>query len=187
MRKKIVIIIIITILLSLPICSAIRIIEKNISNKNKVNNLDPIGIKIGSINIDADGTLRGSNVDVIGIDGDLSEYYGETVFFYIEYSIINGGPNDNVVIEFETEINDATWKEGRFTVYDDYKLDKIILPDIQINQGDRYNTHIIAFYTNNDPYIFLYDEDISTLSLKYKYLGILQKLNNNFPILENLL
>lgn len=187
MRKKIVIIIIITILLSLPICSAIFIIEKNVSNKIKANTLDPIGIKLGIIKIDADGTLRGSNVEVTGIDGDLRDYYGEIVFFYIEYSIINGGPNDNVVIEFETRINDATWKEDRFTVFDDYKLDKIILPDIQINQGNRYDTYIAAFYTNIDPSIFIYDDDISTLSLKYKYLDLQQKLINDFPILKNLL
>ncbi len=177
--NKIVIIFIITILLVLPICSAVIITEKNTSHNNILKNLEPIGIKIGSINIDADGTLRGSNVDVIGIDGDLSDYYGQIVFFYITYSIKNGGLDDHVDIEFETKRNDITWKKDSLTVIDDYKLDKIILPDIQINQGDNYETHIIAFYTNNDPYVFLYDEDISTQPLKYKCLDILKILINN--------
>ena len=62
--KKIVIIIIISILLILPISSAANLFEKNIRSKNKIYSLDPIGIKIGDITIDADGTLRGTNVNV---------------------------------------------------------------------------------------------------------------------------
>jgi hypothetical protein len=187
MMKKILIIIIITILLSLPICSATSLFEKNIRFENKVYNLNPIGIKIGTINIDADGTLRGTNVEVEGINSDLSDYYGETVFFYIAYSITNEGPNDHVLIEYESSKNDVAWKKDSITVYDNYKLDKIIFPDVEIIQGDQYNTHIIAFYTNTDPDIFIYDEDISTLSLKYNYLVLLEQIIKNFAYLEKLL
>ena len=171
--KKIVIIIIISILLILPISSAANLFEKNIRSKNKIYNLDPIGIKIGDITIDADGTLRGTNVNVDGIDSGLSDYYGETVFFYITYSITNGGPDDHVLIEYESKKDDVIWKKGDLTVYDNYKLDKIIFPEIEINQGDQYDTHIIAFYYNNNPKIFLYDEDDSRLSLNYKSILLL--------------
>ena len=89
-----------SVISSIVVFSVIVILMQHTAFAEEAIFLDlPIGIKIGTITIDADGTLRGTNVEVNEIDSDLSDYYGETVFFYIAYSITNGGPNDHVLME----------------------------------------------------------------------------------------
>ena len=156
-------------------------IENNFFNKENIKESieqSATRIRLGFIAVTTDGTESGSSVIVDAQDWNLRDYYSRIVSFYIDYSIVNGGPNDYVIIEIDMKKNDTDLDQVSYKISNDYIKGEINFDNVNINQGDNYNIHIKATYINNDPSIIISDEDLSSLALtKFNFLGLFRMLN----------
>jgi hypothetical protein len=182
MNNKILIIIIVGLFICInqnPIQSAE--IENKFYNPEKIDNSIERSIpriRLGFIAVTTDGTKSGSSVIVDAQDWNLRDYYSRIVCFYIDYSIVNGGPDDYVNIEINMEKNDSDWDQISYKISNDYIKGEINFENVNINQGDNYNIHIKATYINNDPSIIISDEDVSSLALtNFNFFRLFRMLN----------